>query len=273
MKASANPPQTPVILSIAGSDSCAGAGLQADIKTAAALGVHACSVVTTVTAQNSKGVTGIWPVPKEAIKAQLQAVFTDMPVTAIKIGLLGHLDAIDAVADILQQWRSIPVVLDPVLVASSGSALADSGALDALRSQLIPSATLLTPNLREAATLLNRNIAPNEDTMRSQVAELLTLGPRAVLLKGGHSQSHLATDFLATDSGITPFSGARVGTDHTHGSGCSMATAIACGFAKNLGLGQSVVEAKNYIQGAIEGAARLQLCASNGPVHTMHAYW
>lgn len=273
MTASAKTKLTPVILSIAGSDSCAGAGLQADIKTAAALGVHACSVVTTITAQNSQGVTCIWPVPKDVIYSQLQAVFADMSIAAIKIGLLGHAGAIDVVGDILQQWHSIPVVLDPVLVATSGSALAERGTLAAMRSQLIPSATLLTPNLSEAATLLNCAVALDDDDIRHQAQELLSLGPRAVLLKGGHREGDLATDLLATDSGITPFSSARVKTNHTHGSGCSLATAIACGFAKNLGLGQSVVEAKNYIQGAIEGAERLQLCQTNGPVHTMHPYW
>src|SRR5215218_378041 len=242
---------TPIALTIAGSDSSGGAGIQADLKTFAALGVYGASVITALTAQNTTGVTGIHQVPAEFITAQIDAVFSDLAVGAVKIGMVAQPASIDAIVAGLKRWSPKHVVLDPVMVATSGDRLLAAEAVDALRTKLIPLATVITPNLPEAAALLDEPVATDENAVADQGKRLLAMGCRAVLIKGGHGQGAESTDYLIDASGTIVLAAPRVATKNTHGTGCSLSSAIAAGLAKGESMEAAVRNAKAWISAAI----------------------
>ena len=261
-----------IALTIAGSDSGGGAGIQADLKTFAALGVYGATVITALTAQNTKGVAAIHNVPPDFIAAQMEAVFSDLDIGAVKIGMLGNAVTAGAVAAGLDRYRPRHVVLDPVLVASTGADLLRADAMDALRL-VMSRADLITPNLFEAATLLDASMARNEDEMREQAQSLLKLGAGAVLIKGGHGGGPESVDLLVEADGVARFAAPRVRTRNTHGTGCTLSAAIAAGLAKGQSLNASVREAKAYISAAIAGADAVKIGAGAGPVHHFHKWW
>ena len=264
---------TAIAVTIAGSDSGGGAGIQADLKTFSALGVYGASVITALTAQNTQGVTGIHDVPPDFIAAQIDAVFSDLKVGAVKIGMLSQAPAIVAVAAGLARHRQTNVVLDPVMVASSGDRLLKPDAVDNLRRLLIPKALVLTPNLPEAAALLNGPVADNESDMRDQGERLLALGATAVLIKGGHGHGAESVDLLVERHAVTRLPAARIATRNTHGTGCTLSSAIAAGLAKGLDLAASVRAAKEYVTAAIGASDRIKIGSGHGPVHHFHAWW
>jgi hydroxymethylpyrimidine/phosphomethylpyrimidine kinase len=264
---------TAIAVTIAGSDSGGGAGIQADLKTFSALGVYGASVITALTAQNTKGVTGIHDVPADFITAQIDAVFSDLDVGAVKIGMLSNADAIGAVADGLDRYKQSKIVLDPVMVATSGDRLLKPEAVDALRTRLIPKALVLTPNLPEAAALLDTAIAEDESVMRHQAHRLLKLGAKAVLLKGGHDSGPESIDLLVDQQTTTRLSAERIATRNTHGTGCTLSAAIAAGLAQGQDLADAVRGAKSYITAAIAAADRLAIGSGHGPVHHFHRQW
>ena len=264
---------TPVALTIAGSDSSGGAGIQADLKTFAALGVYGASVITALTAQNTTGVTGIHFVPAEFVTAQIDAVFADLDVHAVKIGMVAQVTAIDAIAAGLNRWSPKHVVLDPVMVATSGDRLLAAEAVEALRTKLIPRAALITPNLPEAAALLDEPLAANEADIESQGKRLLALGCRAVLIKGGHGQGPESTDYLVNGDGVIALAAPRVATRNTHGTGCSLSSAVAAGLAKGENMEAAVRHAKTWISAAIAAADRFAVGRGHGPIHHFHKYY
>jgi hydroxymethylpyrimidine/phosphomethylpyrimidine kinase len=264
---------TAIALTIAGSDSGGGAGIQADLKTFAALGVYGASVITAITAQNTRGVTGIHDVPAEFIGAQIDAVFSDLAIAAVKIGMLSQVAAIEAVAAGLERHRAKNVVLDPVIVATSGDRLLTMDAMKALRLTLIPRAMLITPNLPEAAALLDLPLAGGEIEMEAQARGLLALGAQSVLIKGGHGTSAESVDLLVDATGVTRLSVKRIATKNTHGTGCTLSSAIAAGLAKGLTLHDAVAQAKDYVTAAIAGADTLHVGHGHGPLHHFHAFW
>jgi hydroxymethylpyrimidine/phosphomethylpyrimidine kinase len=264
---------TPIAVTIAGSDSGGGAGIQADLKTFSALGVYGASVIAALTAQNTKGVTGIHDVPPDFITAQIDAVFSDLDVRAVKIGMLSQPAVIEAVAAGLDRWNAINVVLDPVMVASSGDRLLNPDAIDVLKRVLIPRALVITPNLPEAAALLDEPLARNEDEMLAQAGRLRDRGAQAVLIKGGHSQGADSVDMLVLASSFTRLATPRIDTRNTHGTGCTLSSAIAAGLAKGLDLVAAAREAKVYISEAIAAANRLTVGSGHGPVHHFHKWW
>jgi hydroxymethylpyrimidine/phosphomethylpyrimidine kinase len=261
----------PVALTIGGSDSGGGAGIQADLKTFSALGVYGTSVITALTAQNTKGVFAIHEVPAEFIAAQIDAVFSDFEVTAVKIGMLGNAAAIGIVAGELRR-RARNVVLDPVMASSSGEKLLRPDAIGSLR-ELIAQASIVTPNLPEAAALVGGSVARSEDEMQAQAQKLLALGAGAVLIKGGHAEGPESVDLLVERGACTRLTAPRVETRNTHGTGCTLASAIAAGLAKGLPLADAVRAAKAYIGAAIAAAERLQVGSGAGPVHHFHGWW
>lgn len=261
----------PIALTIAGSDSGGGAGIQADLKTFSALGCYGASVVTALTAQNTRTVSMVEPASPAMIAAQMRAVLDDLDVRAIKLGMLGAADAIATVARGLDGC-GLPVVLDPVMIAKSGDRLLPPDAIDALRA-LLPCATLLTPNLPEAACLLDCAPATSPAQMAEQGAALRAMGAQAVLMKGGHGDGAICTDLLVTAQGATPFSARRLATRNTHGTGCTLSAAIAAGLAQGLPLVQAVGVAHRYLQRAIAAADDLHVGSGHGPVHHFHAVW
>src|SRR3569832_689093 len=212
---------TPIALTIAGSDSSGGAGIQADLKTFAALGVYGASVITALTAQNTAGVSAIHQVPAEFVTAQIDSVFSDLDVDAVKIGMVAQAATIDAIAAGLVRWSPKHVVLDPVMVATSGDRLLPEEAVEALRTKLIPRASLITPNLPEVAALLDEPIAESEAEIKRQGRRLLQLRCPAVVIKGGHGKGAESIDYLITASGMLALAAPRVATRNTHGTGCS----------------------------------------------------
>ncbi|HCP81846.1 MAG TPA: bifunctional hydroxymethylpyrimidine kinase/phosphomethylpyrimidine kinase [Octadecabacter sp.] len=253
-------------LTIAGSDSGGGAGIQADLKTFSALGVYGASVVTAVTAQNTKAVTAIHPIPDDVVAAQIKAVLDDIQIDVVKIGMLGTPSLIAAVADALAGYAG-PIVLDPVMVAKSGDTLLADSAIDALKSLLFNRAALLTPNLPEAAKLVG------EGSTQSQANALLDLGVGAVLMKGGHAVGETCTDLLVSQTGTQDFSAPRVNTRNTHGTGCSYSSAIAAGLAQGTALSDAVRHAHTWLHQAILYADELHVGQGHGPVHHFHALW
>lgn len=235
------------VLSIAGSDSCGGAGLQADLKTFAALGVDGATVVTAVTAQNTTGVHAVQVMSGALVNAQLNAVFDEMDIRAVKLGMLANADIVAVVAQQLQRRRPPFVVVDPVLVATSGARLLDTSALHLLRSQLLPLADCLTPNLAEAATLLDAPLAQGEQEMIAQGRALLALGARAVLMKGGHADLPEAVDLLVTPYGTQRFHAPWIATPHVHGTGCMLSAGIAASVAQSHPLIDAVNRAKTHV--------------------------
>lgn len=276
MNASSTPP---IALSIAGSDSSGGAGIQADLKTFSALGVVGATVVTALTAQNSLGVTGIHTPPTTFAVLQLEAVLSDLDVRAVKIGMLGEAELIDALADRLAVQRhnqpSLPIVLDPVMVATTGAVLVPPTAIKSLQQRLIPMATLITPNVPEAAVLLD---LPSEaivaDPTTAARRLLDEMGARAVLLKGGHGTTAECADvWLTRDGDADTFTVPRVPTPHTHGSGCTLSSAIAAFLAHGLPLRESIGRAKTYVTNALIAADRLRVGHGHGPLHHFAAWW
>ena len=264
---------TAIAVTIAGSDSGGGAGIQADLKTFSALGVYGASVITALTAQNTCGVSAIHDVPADFIRAQIDAVFSDLDVAAVKIGMLSQAQTIDAVADGLTARKSAPVVLDPVMVAASGDPLIADDAVQAIVDRLFPLAALITPNLSEAARLLGRDEARTRDDMETQARALLGLGARAVLLKGGHFEDSNADDVLVWAEETAWFSAPRHDTKNTHGTGCTLSSAIASGLARGLAMPVAVDQAKAYLTAALVAADDLRIGQGNGPVHHFHAFW
>lgn len=259
-------------LSIAGSDSGGGAGIQADLKTFSALGVYGATAITAITAQNTCAVTKVEPVSPAMIRAQIAAVFDDLAISAVKIGMLGGPEAIAAVATELAS-QDIPVVLDPVMVAKSGDMLLPEDAIEALRDHMLPRATLLTPNLPEAARLLGRAEARDEPEMRRQGRALIEMGARAVLMKGGHGSGDICTDLLILPDSEERFSAPRRATRNTHGTGCTLSAAIAALLARGADLSDAVRGAHRYLQGAIGAADGLNIGQGHGPVHHFHEVW
>jgi hydroxymethylpyrimidine/phosphomethylpyrimidine kinase len=255
-----------IALTIAGSDPSGGAGIQADLKTFSALGVYGTAALTALTAQNTKGVFGIHVVPADFIAAQIDALFADLAIGAVKIGMLGNAEAATAVAAALDRHHPRNVVLDPVLVASTGADLLRADAMDALRA-VIERASVITPNLFEAAALLDEPLARDEADMQAQAQKLLALGSGAVLIKGGHGGGNESVDLLVDATGTARFAAPRVATKNTHGTGCTLSSAVAAGLAKGLSLNAAVGEAKTYMTAAIAAADRLDVGAGRGPVH------
>jgi len=264
---------TPVALTIAGSDSSGGAGIQADLKTFAALGVYGASAITALTAQNTRGVAAIHDVPPDFITAQIDAVFSDLAVGAVKIGMLARTGVIEAVAAALDRWKANNIVLDPVMVATSGDRLLAPDAIDALKRILIPRARVVTPNLPEAAVLLDTGIAAGEREMEAQAAGILALGAQAVLIKGGHGADAMSVDLLFDGPTVTRYAAKRIPTHNTHGTGCTLSSAIAAGLAKGQELAHAARIAKAYVTDAIAGADRLAVGQGQGPIHHFHAVW
>ncbi|WP_411101705.1 bifunctional hydroxymethylpyrimidine kinase/phosphomethylpyrimidine kinase [Streptomyces sp. cmx-4-9] len=254
----------PLCLTVAGSDSGGGAGIQADLKTMMALGVHGMSVVTAVTAQNSLGVRGAWELPAEAVTAQYRAVVDDIGVRAVKTGMLSSAVLVETVAELLA-GTPVPAVVDPVGVSKHGDALLAASALDAVRSELLPRATVATPNLDEVAQLTGV-VVQSEDDMRRAADAVLGYGPRWALVKGGHLAAHRgeAVDLLTDGTREQWLRAPRHDNRHTHGTGCTLAAAIAAGLAKGLDVPQAVTAAKDYVTGAI--AAGFALGGGIGPV-------
>jgi hydroxymethylpyrimidine/phosphomethylpyrimidine kinase len=262
----------PIAVTIAGSDSGGGAGIQADLKTFSALGVYGASVITALTAQNTQGVYAIHEVPPAVIAAQIDAVFSDLSVGAVKIGMLANAPAIDAVTAGLERYAAHNIVLDPVLSASSGEKLLRAEAIDALR-KMIGRARVVTPNLPEAAAILDLPVARDEDEMRAQAQQLLVLGAGAVLIKGGHGGGPESVDLLLEAESCARFAAPRIVSKNTHGTGCTLASAIAAGLAKGLLLSEAVHEAKAYVSAAIATADRLNVGSGRGPLHHFHRWW
>ncbi|MCG7520454.1 bifunctional hydroxymethylpyrimidine kinase/phosphomethylpyrimidine kinase [Ruegeria sp. Ofav3-42] len=263
----------PIALTIAGSDSGGGAGIQADLKAMSALGVYGASVITAVTAQNTRAVTAVHGIPLDIIAAQIDAVLTDLDVGAIKIGMLATPEIIHSVADRIAGFSG-PVVLDPVMIAKSGDALLAEEAVQTMRDVLLPRATVLTPNLPEAACLLGGAPADTLDEMIAQGHDLCEMGADAVLMKGGHGKGDICHDLLVTTEGVTSeFTAPRQQTHNTHGTGCTLSSSIAAGLAKGLSLTDAVAQAHGYLQGAITQADGLNIGQGHGPVHHFHRVW
>jgi hydroxymethylpyrimidine/phosphomethylpyrimidine kinase len=263
---------THIALTIAGSDSGGGAGIQADLKTFSALNVYGASVITALTAQNTRGVSAVHVTPAEFVVQQMEAVFSDLAVDAVKIGMLANAAIIEAVAGDLAK-RDKLVVLDPVMVATSGDRLLATDAVEALRRKLLPLALVVTPNLPEAAALLDEPMAETEDAMRAQAGRIRALGPRAVFIKGGHGEGHESVDVLATADGVMRLAAPRVATSNTHGTGCTLSAAIAAYLARGHSLVEAVTAAKAYLTQALVHADELAIGHGHGPVHHFHALW
>jgi hydroxymethylpyrimidine/phosphomethylpyrimidine kinase len=259
----------PNILSIAGSDPSGGAGVQADIKAISACGGYAMAAITALTAQNTRGVTAVRMVAPDMVAAQIAAIRADIRIDAVKIGMLGEAAVIAAVADALRGLAA-PVVLDPVMVAKSGDRLLAADAVAALRAAL-PLAAVLTPNLPEAADLLGVAEAATTDEMEAQARALLEAGARAVLLKGGHLPQADSPDLLADASGLVWLPGARRATARTHGTGCTLSSALAAFLGRGLPLPQAAARAKAYVAAAIAAADALSVGGGHGPLHHFHA--
>ncbi|MGE0232891.1 MAG: bifunctional hydroxymethylpyrimidine kinase/phosphomethylpyrimidine kinase [Flavobacteriaceae bacterium] len=264
---------TAIAVTIAGSDSGGGAGIQADLKTFSALGVYGASVITALTAQNTLGVQGVFDIPASFVRQQMDSVFMDLSVSAVKIGMLSVPETILAVGEGLAVHLCRNVVLDPVMVAASGDPLLRPEAIAVLRETLLPVADLITPNLPEAAALLDQPVAEGEAAMTRQGEALLALGARAVLIKGGHGTGEESVDLLVTGQGVTRFAGPRIATSNTHGTGCTLSSAIAAGLARGLDMKTAIGQAKTYLGGAIAAADTLSIGAGHGPVHHFHALW
>jgi hydroxymethylpyrimidine/phosphomethylpyrimidine kinase len=270
------PPMTqpiPNVLTIAGSDSGGGAGIQADLKAFSALGAYGASVITALTAQNTRGVTAIHTPDPAFITAQLDAVFDDIRIDAVKIGMLANAHVARAVADALRRYRPKHVVLDTVMISKSNHALLAPDAVAVVRDELLPLADLLTPNLPEAAALLGVSAATDEAGMIEQGEALRSLGARAVLTKGGHLTAADSPDWLVQDSGTLRLYAARVPVKNTHGTGCTLSSAIAALLPQRADLASAVTDAKIYLTGALQASDQLDVGKGVGPVHHFYRWW
>ncbi len=263
--------RVPIALTIAGSDSSGGAGIQADLKTFSAFGVYGASVLTALTAQNTHGVQGVEPVRPQFVAAQIDSVLADLEVGAIKTGMLANAQIVSAVAERLSGTARLPLVVDPVMVATSGDALLAADAVAALTTELLPLAMLVTPNIPEAAALLGAQAARTEDDMIAQAKALARFGSRAVLVKGGHGEGSEAVDILCDGGRIIRLAGPRIATRNTHGTGCTLSAAIAALLAGGAGLEEAVRRAKHYVSAALAAGSGLQIGGGNGPVDHLYA--
>lgn len=263
---------TAIALTIAGSDSGGGAGIQADLKTFSALGVYGTSVLTAITAQNTRGVTAIENLSPGIVTAQIDAVLADIAVDAIKIGMVSTAEIAVAIASALRRFNR-RVVLDPVMVATSGDPLLQADAIAALKRELLPLALVVTPNLPEAALLANDSVAEDEAQMARQAERILADGAAAVLIKGGHGKASESVDLLFDGNSVHRFSAPRLVTTHDHGTGCTLSAAIAARLALGDDLVTAVDAAKTYLHRALQAADGLAVGAGRGPVHHFHQWW
>ena len=260
-------------LSIAGSDPSGGAGIQADLKTFSAQGVYGMSVITALTAQNTQGVHSVHLVSSDFVANQIKTVLDDIRVDAIKIGMIANASIAIAVADVLRNYPDIPIVLDPVMIAKGGHSLLEDDAVSALKERLLPLADILTPNLPEAASLLGEKIATSRDEIEKQGKALLELGSKAVLMKGGHLGTDESPDLLVSRIGAVWFEQDRIETKNTHGTGCTLSSAIAAALAKGQSNEDAIKDAKSYLLGAISTADSLHIGSGHGPTHHFHSLW
>lgn len=257
----------PNVLSIAGSDPSGGAGIQADLKAISANGAFAMAAITALTAQNTQGVTGIHLIPADFVKEQIVSIFDDITVNAIKIGMIANAEIAGAVAETLEPHKQIPIVLDPVMIAKGGAPLLTDDAIETLRTALLPLAAILTPNLPEAAHLLGTSVANTRDEMAEQARRLRELGPKAVLIKGGHLETEESPDCLVTASEVQWFEAPRTDTKNTHGTGCTLSSALAAQITQTDSIADAVDAAKSYVAKAIAGADQLSVGSGHGPTH------
>lgn len=262
----------PTALSIAGSDPSGGAGIQADLKAFSAHGVYGMAAITALTAQNTTGVAGVHVVPAEFVAEQIAEVLVDMRVNAVKVGMIANAEIARSVTGSIAEIGA-PVVVDPVMIAKGGAALLEDDAIAAMREGLIPRATLITPNLPEAARLLDAPVATSRDAIAVQATALLSLGPRAVLIKGGHLDGAESPDLLVHEDEAIWIESPRVATKNSHGTGCSLSAAIAAELAKGRTMPDAVRVAKRWLTGALAAADDLRLGQGHGPVHHFHALW
>lgn len=263
----------PKVLTIAGSDPSGGAGVQADLKTFSALGAYGMSVITALTAQSTQGVSGAYVIPASFVIAQCDALFADIAVDAVKIGMLGDEERICCVASVLVAQKPPFVVLDPVMVAKGGHRLLSESAIDAMLRELLPLADVVTPNLPEAAALLQTSLARSEEEMREQGRAIVARGARAVLMKGGHLDSAECPDWLITAQQELRFAGPRIATKHTHGTGCTLSAALAALRPQCQSWTETITKAKAWLASALEQADRLSVGHGIGPVHHFHKWW
>lgn len=264
---------TAIALTIAGSDSGGGAGIQADLKTFSALGVYGASVVSALTAQNTKGVQSIYDVPPHFVRVQMDAILSDISVDAIKIGMLANPAIIQAVADGLADFEQLPVVLDPVMVATSGDPLLTSDSISVLKKTLLQRADIITPNLHEAAYLTGLPVANNDEQIEQQARMMLDFGVRAVLLKGGHGEGDEARDFYCDGAENFWLSAPRLKTKNTHGTGCTLSSAITAVLAKKKPMREALSAAKDYVTAAISASDHLAIGKGHGPTHHFYKFW
>ncbi len=262
-----------IAVTIAGSDSGGGAGIQADLKAFSARGVYGASVITALTAQNTKGVTGIHDVPPAFVAEQMDAVFSDLKVDAVKIGMLSQPEIIDVIAHKLAEYDVKRIVLDPVMVATSGDVLLQNSAVAVLKQKLFPIAALITPNIQEAAYLLGQPVARSREGIHRQALLLLDIGANGVLLKGGHGSDDTCDDLFLSHDAERWYTAPRFDTKNTHGTGCTLSSAIAAELAKGSGLRDAIGEAKAYISQAIRAGDTLDVGEGHGPVHHFHEFW
>ncbi|MGI9275525.1 MAG: bifunctional hydroxymethylpyrimidine kinase/phosphomethylpyrimidine kinase [Endozoicomonas sp.] len=268
-----NENHTAIALSIAGSDSGGGAGIQADLKAFSALGAYGCTVITALTAQNTQGVQGIFDVDPAFIRQQLDSVFSDLTVNAVKVGMLSQPEVINTVAKAISRHDVKQLVVDPVMVATSGDVLLHQEAIQTLKEVLIPKASLITPNLPEAAVLLGQERPENQEQMLAMIEPLLALGADAVLLKGGHLSGSKAVDFYHDGNTLHRLESDWVETRNTHGTGCTLSSAITALLARGYTMSEAVTEAKQYIASAIAHADQLVIGHGHGPVHHFYRNW
>lgn len=261
-------------LTIAGSDPSGGAGIQADLKTFSALGAYGMSALTALTVQNTQGVTGVHLLPPDFVQQQIESVFADITVGAVKIGMIATAAIASAVGETLSTVANeTPIVLDPVMVAKGGSPLLAPDAVSALTANLLPLATIITPNLEEAAALLDTSVAQNRNDMMRQAKQLLDLGVQQVLLKGGHLSTAESPDLWVSATASQWFESVRIETKNTHGTGCTLSSAIAAHLARGFEMQEAISRSKSYVHQAIVHADSLNIGHGHGPTHHFHSIW
>lgn len=260
----------PNVLSIAGSDPSGGAGIQADLKTFSALGCYGMAAITALTAQNTKGVTGVYELPADFVMQQVNALFDDVRVDAVKIGMAGSAKTISSLTGVLQQRQPGIIILDPVMVAQSGDRLLTDDAAGRLRSELLPLASAITPNIPEAEVLLGQKF---EGNMKDFARRLMKLGARAVLLKGGHLEGETSKDVYADEHHIEILEHKRIQTKNNHGTGCTLSSALAAYMARGLPAHEAARHAKKYVTEALQSSKSLEVGHGAGPVHHFHSLW
>jgi len=263
----------PIALTIAGSDSSGGAGIQADIKTFSSLGIYSASVITNITVQNTCKVHSVHPLPSDVVAAQLRAVFDDLNISCVKIGMLNSISTINLVSNLLQEYRPEYIVLDPVMVSSSGKPLIEANAIEALKTELFPITTIITPNIPEAAVLLNAPQAESKSAMYKTITKLNKFGSQSVLLKGGHLVGDMCIDLLSENDKVHEFSQTKIATNNTHGTGCTLSSAISAYLALGLSIKDAVLKANVYLNNAIKQADSLKVGQGSGPVHHFYNQW